>query len=111
MRRARRLAFSSPRMGFEKAAAARLVDMGLTEAELEQIMGWAPGSGMAGIYTRKARRRGSGGASCRQDEGGTENDYRPTFAEGWARRVETSTKSICYLVYWCGQEDSNLHSG
>lgn len=39
--------------GLRKAAAARLVDMGLTEAELEQIMGWAPGSGMARIYTRR----------------------------------------------------------
>jgi integrase len=39
--------------GLRKAAAARLVDMGLTEAELEQIMGWAPGSGMARIYTKR----------------------------------------------------------
>ena len=39
--------------GLRKAAAARLVDMGLTEAELEQIMGWAPGSGMVRIYTRR----------------------------------------------------------
>ncbi len=36
-----------------KAAAARLVDLGLTDAELEQIMGWAPGSRMTGIYTRR----------------------------------------------------------
>jgi integrase len=39
--------------GLRKAAAARLVDIGLTEAELEQVMGWAPGSGMARIYTRR----------------------------------------------------------
>ena len=39
--------------GLRKAAAARLVDLGLTEAELEQIMGWAPGSGMARIYTKR----------------------------------------------------------
>ena len=39
--------------GLRKAAAARLTDMGLTEAELEQIMGWAPGSGMARIYTKR----------------------------------------------------------
>lgn len=39
--------------GLRKAAAARLVDIGLTEAELEQIMGWAPGSNMSRIYTRR----------------------------------------------------------
>jgi integrase len=39
--------------GLRKAAAARLVDLGLTEAELEQIMGWAPGSGMARIYSKR----------------------------------------------------------
>jgi integrase len=39
--------------GLRKAAAARLTDMGVTEAELEQIMGWAPGSGMARIYTKR----------------------------------------------------------
>ena len=39
--------------GLRKAAAARLVDLGLTEAELEQIMGWAPGSGMARMYTKR----------------------------------------------------------
>jgi integrase len=39
--------------GLRKAAAARLVDIGLTEAELEQVMGWAPGSNMSRIYTRR----------------------------------------------------------
>jgi integrase len=49
--KAARVQFSAH--GLRKAAAARLVDIGLTEAELEQIMGWAPGSGMARIYTRR----------------------------------------------------------
>jgi integrase len=39
--------------GLRKAAAARLIDMGLTDAELEQIMGWVPGSGMTRIYTKR----------------------------------------------------------
>ena len=39
--------------GLRKAAAARVTDLGLSEAELEQVMGWAPGSGMARIYTKR----------------------------------------------------------
>jgi integrase len=38
--------------GLRKAAAARLANAGVTEAELDAIMGWTPGSGMSRIYTR-----------------------------------------------------------
>jgi hypothetical protein len=63
---------------------------------------WPASSGTkAAVGGEAMLRRAEGGcgrARRRQDEGRTENDYRPTLAEGWARRVETSMKSICI---WC----------
>lgn len=38
--------------GLRKAAATRLANAGVSEAELDAIMGWTPGSGMSRIYTR-----------------------------------------------------------
>jgi integrase len=38
--------------GLRKAAAARLANASVSEAELDAIMGWTPGSGMSRIYTR-----------------------------------------------------------
>lgn len=38
--------------GLRKAAATRLANAGVSDAELDAIMGWTPGSGMSRIYTR-----------------------------------------------------------
>lgn len=38
--------------GLRKAAATRLANAGVSEAELDAIMGWTPGSGMSRVYTR-----------------------------------------------------------
>ena len=38
--------------GLRKLAATRLIDAGVSEAELDAIMGWTPGSGMSRRYTR-----------------------------------------------------------
>lgn len=38
--------------GLRKLAATRLANAGVSEAELDAIMGWTPGSGMSRIYTR-----------------------------------------------------------
>jgi integrase len=39
--------------GLRKATATRFANAGVTEAELDAIMGWSPGSGMSRIYTRR----------------------------------------------------------
>jgi integrase len=39
--------------GLRKHDATTLAHSGASEAELEGAMGWAPGSGMARIYTRE----------------------------------------------------------
>ncbi len=39
--------------GLRKATATRFANAGATEAELDAIMGWSPGSGMSRIYTRR----------------------------------------------------------
>ena len=39
--------------GLRKYAATHLTHLGVTDAQLEAIMGWVPGSGMTGIYTRQ----------------------------------------------------------
>jgi len=38
--------------GLRKLAATRLIDAGVSEAELDAIMGWTPGSGMSRVYAR-----------------------------------------------------------
>lgn len=38
--------------GLRKLSATRLADAGASEAELDAIMGWTPGSGMSRVYTR-----------------------------------------------------------
>jgi len=38
--------------GLRKLAATRLANAGVSEAELDAIMGWTPGSGMSRVYTR-----------------------------------------------------------
>lgn len=43
---------ASPCHGLRKFAAANLVNAGVSEAELDAIMGWSPGSGMSRVYTR-----------------------------------------------------------
>ncbi len=39
--------------GLRKAAAKRLAHAGVSEAQLEAVMGWTPGSGMARVYIRE----------------------------------------------------------
>ena len=38
--------------GLRKAAATAFVNAERTEAQLDAIMGWKPGSGMSRVYTR-----------------------------------------------------------
>lgn len=38
--------------GLRKAAATRLANAGVSEAQLDAVMGWTPGSGMARVYIR-----------------------------------------------------------
>ena len=42
--------------GLRKATATRFANAGATEAELDAIVGWSPGSGMSRIYTTPAQR-------------------------------------------------------
>jgi integrase len=61
-----------------KAACARLIDDGLTDAELEQIMGWAPGSRMTRIYTRRRDANAlAEHAAAKMAGGGKRTESRP----------------------------------
>ena len=109
--RAAKVSFSAH--GLRKAAAARLVDLGLTEAELKQVMGWAPGSGMARIYTK---RRDAGKLAARV-AAKLKAEPRTSYSQP-LRPVGNDPKNPIKSIgispkrrKWCGQEDSNLHSG
>ena len=67
--------------GLRKAAAARLVDIGLTEAELEQIMGWAPGS-RACLQLRRERIGIGRRTFCVSDARGLPNQQMSDFVSG-----------------------------
>ena len=83
----------------------------MSEAELDAIMGWTPGMGMSRIYTRTcdAARLAAQAIEKLEQARGEQSISNRTARLGATAKKPNEVKSPA--KGWCGQEDSNLHSG